>query len=150
MPASKKIDIDFGRRIVELRRGRQQTLLAATAGINQGMWSKAEKGIIPQGDTLVKIARALDTTAEYLVFGGSTVTTLQQKNGTDGLVCYETQYDGRYMTSLHHDLLEAFDSLCSKQQQALLEVAKAMSMGVRVKSPGSEPPGSNSPKKKLS
>lgn len=63
-----------GERIRKLRKakGWTQVDLADTAKVDQSTLSGIEKhNAMPYGDTLVKIATALDTTAEYLMAGST-------------------------------------------------------------------------------
>jgi transcriptional regulator with XRE-family HTH domain len=63
----------FGQRLKELREECKlsQEQLADRAGISRGLISQAETGLIKTlaGDNLVRVAKALGTTAEYLVLG---------------------------------------------------------------------------------
>lgn len=80
----------LGERIRELRLARRLTAeqLATKAGISQGAISQVENGITRTvaGDNLVRIARALGTSAEYLMLG--------LKSRTTGTLRYVLPYTG--------------------------------------------------------
>lgn len=76
---------DFGNRIKELRKNRKLTQqdLAEILGITQSYMSDLEKGANISNDKLVKLADALGTSVDYLLYGGDSQYQEEEKLPTD-------------------------------------------------------------------
>ena len=67
--ASKKARSPWGVRIEELLDGRSQAWLAQSANVSPSTLASIIASVEPKADNMVRIARALGTTAEYLMTG---------------------------------------------------------------------------------
>lgn len=64
--------MDFYERVKDLAKAKNHslTLLVESCGIDYNTYKGCKRnGILPRGDVVVRLAKALETTAEYLVTG---------------------------------------------------------------------------------
>lgn len=119
MPRQKKLNIEMGERIKQLRDGRPQTAIAGVAGITQGMWSKCEDGNLPDIDILYRISKALGTSVEYL-WGNIKPHNIVSDLG----VSYRSEE--KYPADLQH-IIDEWPDLCETQKAAVVGVLDAFS-----------------------
>jgi len=104
-----------------------QSDLSRMTGLSTGSISSSiRRGNIPVSDNAVRIARALDTTVEYLVTGIDKSGFGEFADEPELQLAFQTIKKEKYNSMI----AQALPLLDLKQQQALLSVIKAMGIPV--------------------
>lgn len=118
-----------GEYVKKLRGSRTQSQMASAANVQQGQWSKLEKGIVPRPETLKRIAESLEVTIENILSGGELRhVEPEAKENEEG---YSPNHSHvtiirRSASDEAWELLDHFETMTTENKNALLTLARAI------------------------